>query len=158
MARTDTVTVNFSSSGAPVHPDRVRVSGAEGAAVRLRSGLLGQNVIHAFIDGVEVGHTEVESEPPIAFLVTTLLGILLGGAARFVGGKRRKRLRSLPWDIAKGAPFGFLASVASAVGLDLAQLKIGEPGALPAIMVTAAIGAWIGARLLDRGPAAPAPG
>jgi hypothetical protein len=158
MARTDTAIVNFSSSGSPVHPDKVRVSGAEGATVRLRSGLPGPNVIHAFIDGVEVGHTEVESEPPIAFLVATLLGILLGGTARFVGGKRRKPLRSLPWDIVKGAPFGFLASVASAVGLDLAQLKIGEPGALPAIMVTAAIGAWIGARLLDRGASAPATG
>ena len=158
MARTDTAIVSFSSSGAPVHPERVRVSGAEGATVRLRSGVPGDNVIHAFIDGVEVGQTEVESEPPVAFLVATLLGILLGGVARFVGGKRRKRLRSLPWDLAKGAPFGFLASVASAVGLDLAQLKIGEPGALPAIMVTATLGAWLGARLLDRGGAsAPAP-
>ena len=156
MARTDTATVSFSSSGSPVNPNRVRVSGAEGATVRVRSGLPDTNVIRAFIDGVEVGQTRVVSETPISFLAATLLGILLGGAARFVGGKRRKRVRSLPWDILRGAPFGLLASVASAVGLDLAQLKIGEPGALPAIMVTAAIGAWIGARLLERG-GAPAP-
>jgi hypothetical protein len=153
MARTDTALVNFSSSGSPVRPEKVRVSGAEGATVRLRSGLPGSNTIRAFIDGVEVGQTEVVSEPPIAFLVATLLGILLGGAARFVGGKRRKRVKSLPWDIVKGAPFGLLASIAGAVGLDLAQLKLGEPGALPAIMVTAAIGAWLGAKLLDRGAA-----
>jgi uncharacterized membrane protein YfcA len=50
----------------------------------------------------------------------------------------------------KGAPFGLLAAIAGAVGLDLAQLKLGEPGALPAIMVTAAIGAWFGAKILDR--------
>ena len=157
MARTDTATVSFSSSGSPVHPNTVRVSGAEGATVRVRSGLPDTNTIRAFIDGVEVGQTKVVSEAPLSFLGATLLGILLGGAARFVGGKRRKRVRSLPWDILRGAPFGFLASVASAVGLDLAQLKIGEPGALPAIMVTATIGAWLGARLLERGGGAPTP-
>jgi hypothetical protein len=156
MGRTSTALVNFSSTGSPVHPNQVRVSGGEGATVHLRSGLPGPNTIRAFIDGVEVGQTEVVSEPPVAFLVATLLGILLGGAARFVGGKRRKRARSLPWDIAKGAPFGLLASIAGAVGLDLAQLKLGEPGALPAIMVTAAIGAWLGAKLLDRGGASAA--
>jgi hypothetical protein len=153
MGRTDTAVVTFSSTGSPVHPNQVRVSGAEGATVRLRSGLPGPNTIRAFIDGVEVGQTEVVSETPISFLVATVLGILLGGAARFVGGKRRKRVRSLPWDVARGAPFGLLASIASAVGLDLAQLKLGEPGALPAIMVTAAIGAWLGAKVLDRGGA-----
>jgi hypothetical protein len=150
MARTDTAIVNFSATGSPVRPATVRVSGAEGATVRVRSGQPGANTITAFIDGVQVGHTEVVSEPPISFLVATLLGILLGGAARFVGGKRRKRLRSLPYDIMKGAPFGLLAAIAGAVGLDLAQLKLGEPGALPAIMVTAAIGAWFGAKILDR--------
>ena len=153
MGRTDTALVTFSSTGSPVHPNKLRVSGAEGATVRLRSGLPGTNTIRAFIDGVEVGQTQVVSETPISFLVATLLGILLGGAARFVGGKRRKRVRSLPWDIARGAPFGLLASIASAVGLDLAQLKLGEPGALPAVMVTAAIGAWMGAKILDRGGA-----
>lgn len=159
MARTDTAVVSFSASGSPVRPNRVRVSGAEGATVRLRSGLPGTNTIRAFIDGVEVGHTEVVSKPPIAFVVATLLGILLSGAARFVSAKRRKSARALPWDITKGAPFGLLASIAGAVGLDLAHLKLGEPGALPAIMVTAAIGAWLGAKLLDRGgaPAAAAP-
>jgi len=148
--------VSFSATGSPVRPDKVRVSGAEGATVHRRSGLPGTNTIHAFIDGVEVGHTEVVSAPPISFLVATLLGILLGGVARFVGGKRRKRVRSLPWDIVKGAPFGLLASIGGAVGLDLVQLKLGEPGALPAIMVTAAIGAWFGVKILDRG-GAPAP-
>jgi hypothetical protein len=151
MSRRDTAVVSFSSSGSPVRPNRVRVSGDEGATVRLRSGLPGTNTIRAFIDGVEVGRTEVVSEAPIAFLVATLCGIVLGGAARFVGGKRRKRVRSLPWDITKGAPFGLLASIAGAVGLDLAQLKLDEPGALPALVVTAAIGAWLGAKLLDRG-------
>jgi hypothetical protein len=158
MARTDTALVSFESSQSPVRPEKVRVSGAEGATVRVRSGLPGTNTVRAFIDGVEVGQTEVVSEPPIAFLVATLLGILLGGAARFVGGRRRKRVRSLPWDIMKGAPFGVLASIAGAVGLDLVHLGLGEPGALPAITVTAAFGAWLGAKILERtGPAQASP-
>jgi hypothetical protein len=156
MGRRDTALVTFSSSGSPVRPNKVRVSGAEGATVRLRSGMPGRNTIRAFIDGVEVGRADVVSLFPIAFLVATLFGIALGGVARFVGGKRRKRLRSLQWDLMKGAPFGLLASIAGAVGLDLAQLKLDEPGALPAIAVTAAIGAWLGAKLLDRG-GSPAP-
>ena len=153
MRRTDTAVVSFSAPGSFVSPNKVRVSGAEGATVRLRSGLPGRHAISAFIDGVEVGQTQVVSETPISFLVATLLGILLGGAARFVSAKRRKRVKYLQWDIIKGAPFGVLAAIAGAVGLDLAQLKLGEPGALPAIMVTAAVGAWLGAKLLDRGGA-----
>jgi hypothetical protein len=96
------------------------------------------------------------SELPVAFLVATLLGILLGGAARFVGGKRRKHVRSLPWDIIRGAPFGLLVSIAGAVGLDLMHLGLSEAGALPAIMVTAAIGAWLGVKVLDRTGPVPA--
>jgi hypothetical protein len=158
MARTDTAVVTFRASGAPVRPGMIRVSGADGATVRVRSGQLGANRIDAVIDGVSVGHTEVVSELPLSFLVATLLGIAIGGSARFVAAKRRKRVRSLPWDIIKGAPFGLLASIASAVGLDLAQLKLSEPGALPAIVFTAAIGAWLGTRVLDRDAPARAAG
>ena len=150
MSRSDTAIVTFRASGSPVRPGMVRVNGSEGASVRVRSGGLGINRIEAVIDGVSVGQTEVESVAPVSFLVATLLGIVLGGAARFVSAKRRKRVRSLPWDIAKGAPFGLLAAIAGAIGLDLVQLKLNEPGALPAILITAAIGAWLGVRLLDR--------
>jgi uncharacterized membrane protein YfcA len=61
----------------------------------------------------------------------------------------------LSWDIAKGAPFGFIAAAASAIGLDLLQLKVDDPGTAIAIMLTAAIGAWGGTRVLDRAPPAP---
>jgi hypothetical protein len=151
MARTDTAVVHFRSSGAPVSPGMVRVSGAEGASVRVRSGQLGTNRIEAIIDGVPVGQTEIASEAPISFLVATVLGILLGGAARFVAAKRRKRVRSLPWDVVRGAPFGLIAAIASAIGLDLIQLKLSEPGALPAIVLIAAFGAWLGAKIMERG-------
>jgi hypothetical protein len=159
MARTDTAVVSFRASGSPVRPGTVRVSGAEGATVRVRSGMPGPNRIEAVIDGVSVGHTEVTSVPPISFGVAAILGILLGGAARFFGAKRRRRVRSLPWDVARGAPFGLIAAIASAIGLDLIQLKLDEPLALPAIVVTAALGAWLGTKVMERGgpPAAAVP-
>ncbi|MEO5579268.1 MAG: hypothetical protein ABIR58_01305 [Gemmatimonadaceae bacterium] len=106
-------------------------------------------MIKAFIDGVEVGETVVMFERPWSFLQATLLGIVLGGFARFFGAKRRERVRSLQWDLLKGAPFGAIAAAASAIGLDLVQLKIDEPGAWIAVMLTAAIGAWLGTRVLD---------
>lgn len=149
MARSDTVNVTLSSSGAPVRPATIDVTGRQGATVRLRSGRLGDNTIRAFIDGVQVGETVVASEFPLGFLIATLVGIVIGGAARFVGAKRRKRVRSLPWDIAKGSPVGLLAAIGGAVGLDMLHLKLDDPAAFPAIIVTAALGAWFGTKLLD---------
>lgn len=154
LARTDSVSVTFSSSSAPVRPSKVIVTGAEGASVRLRSGQLGPNRIDAFIDGVPAGSTTVTSQPPIAFTVATLIGLLLGGLARFYGAKRRKKGKAFVQDVLKGAPFGIIAAVASAIGLDLLQLKIDEGNALPAIVITAALGAWAGTKLLDRSPTA----
>ncbi len=49
-----------------------------------------------------------------------------------------------------------IAAVASAIGLDLLQLKIDDPGTWIAVMLTASIGAWVGARILDRGAPSPA--
>ena len=63
--------------------------------------------------------------------------------------------RALYWDIVKGAPFGIIAAAASAIGLDLLQLKIDDPGAWIAVALTSAIGGWAGTRVLDRTPAAP---
>jgi hypothetical protein len=41
------------------------------------------------------------------------------------------------------------SSIAGAIGLDWLQLKIDDPAALPAVAITAALGAWLGNRLLD---------
>ena len=43
----------------------------------------------------------------------------------------------------------------SAIGLDLLQLKVDDPGTAIAIAVTAALGAWAGAKVLERTPPAP---
>lgn len=149
MGRSDTAVVTFSSTSSPVRPGVVHVTGSEPSTVRLRSSPADSALIRAFIDGVQAGETVVTFEPPWRFLQATLFGILLGGFARFVGAKRRKRVRSLYWDLLKGAPFGAIAAAASAIGLDLLQLKIDEPGAWIAVMLTAAVGAWLGTRVLD---------
>lgn len=159
ITRSDTATITFSSTGAPVRPSSVRTSGDVVPIVRLRSGLPGPDSISAYLDGVRVGGTVVTFVTPWSFLGSTLIGILLGGAARFFGGKRRKHARMLMRDIMKGLPFGVLAAIAGAIGLDWMHLKLDDPAALPAIVVTAALGAWLGSRLLDGAvprPVAPA--
>jgi hypothetical protein len=156
MARTDSAMISFSASSAPVQPASILVTGAGTSTVRLRSGLPGQDTIRAFLDGVLVGDTEVTFKRPWTFLGATLIGIVLGGFARFVSARRRKRARALYWDIIKGSPFGVLAAAASAIGLDLLQFKIEDPGTWMAVMVTSLVGAWLGARILDRPGASPA--
>jgi hypothetical protein len=157
VARGDTAVVTFSATKAPVHPASVRITGGDAGSVQLRSGLPGRDSIRAFLDGVQVGETVVSFQAPWAFISAALFGILLGGSARFVAAKRRKRARAIYWDVVKGAPFGVIAAAASAVGLDLMQLKIDDPSAWVAVAVIAAIGAWLGTRLLDRTAVAPAP-
>jgi hypothetical protein len=149
ITRRDTATITFSSTGAPVRPSSVRMSGAEVPAVHLRSGLPGQDSISAYLDGVRVGGTVVTFVAPWAFLAATLTGIVIGGLARFFGGKRRKRNSMLLRDVARSAPFGLLAAIAGAIGLDWMRLKLDDTAALPAIVITAALGAWVGSRLLD---------
>ncbi|MFN2397763.1 MAG: hypothetical protein ABR543_03810 [Gemmatimonadaceae bacterium] len=152
MARAETAVVTFSTTKTPVRPGTIRVTGGEASTVRLRSGLPGSDTIRSYMDGVLVGETVVIFEPPWTFLSAALAGILLGGFARFFGAKRRKRATSLLWDILKGAPFGVLAAGAGAIGLDLLQLKLDDlaSGTWIAVMITAAIGAWLGTRLFDR--------
>lgn len=148
MTRADTVLVVMSSTPSGVSPETVRVVGDSPALVRLRSGLPGRDSITALVDGSPAGGTSVTFAPPWSFVGATIAGLLLGGLARFFGANRRKRARAITWDIARGAPFGVIAAIASALGLDLLQLKIEDPGTWIAVMLTAAIGSWAGSRVL----------
>ncbi|MEP6493881.1 MAG: hypothetical protein ABJF01_14465 [bacterium] len=150
IARRDTATITFSSTGAPVNPSSVRVVGGTTSAIRLRSGLPGADSIRAFLDGVLVGETVVVFVGPWVFLSATIAGIVLGGLARFFSAKRRKKASALTRDILKGSPFGLFAAIAGAIGFDWMHLKLDDPAALPAIVFTAGLGAWLGSRLLDR--------
>jgi hypothetical protein len=157
---TDTAVVALRATRSPVRPSVVRVAGSTPAVVRLRSGAPGTDTIHAFVDGVPAGSTIVTFAAPWTFLGATAAGVALGGLLRWAGAKRRKRLKALAWDVAKGAPAGLLAAAASAVGLDLLGLGLDEPGTAIAVLVTAALGAAVGSRIVDRvagGGAAAAP-
>jgi hypothetical protein len=156
MARADTVDVAFSATSAPVRPASIRVTGAGTSTVRLRSGRPGPDSIRAYLDGVFVGETVVTFERPWAFVGATIAGIVLGGLARFFGAARRKRVKSLYWDVLKGSPFGLIAAAAGAIGLDLFHFKLDDPGTWIAVMLTAALGAWFGKGVIDR--AAPTAG
>jgi hypothetical protein len=118
VPRSDTAIITFSSTSSPVRPSTVRLSGAEVATVRLRSGIPGRDSISAYLDGVLVGGTGVEFVAPWVFLGAAVTGILIAGLARFFGAKRRKRANALTRDILRGAPFGVLAAIAGAIGLD----------------------------------------
>jgi hypothetical protein len=147
VPRSDTAVLNL--VGASLSSARVEVSGG-GATVRLRSGLPGAgDSITALLDGVVVGGTRVRYTFPFEFLFATAAGLLLAGAARFVGGKRRKQRSQFTRDVFTGAPAGVIVACAAAVGLDLLGLKLSEPGSWAAVMVTSALGAFAGTKVLD---------
>jgi hypothetical protein len=152
VARSDTAMISL--TGAAVSSSLVAVSGA-GATVRLRSGMPGAgDSITALLDGVEVGGARVRYTFPWQFLTAALAGMLLAGAGRFFGAKRKKRASQFVRDVTFGAPAGFLVACAAAVGLDLLGLKIGEPSSWAAVLVTSALGAWAGSKVFERGGAA----
>jgi hypothetical protein len=157
MSRTDTADITFSATSAPVRPATLRVTGAGASTVRVRSGGPGPDSIRAFLDGVPVGDAVVTFKAPWTFLSAVAVGILLGGFARFFGGKRQKRAKSLPRDILKGVPFGLLIAAAGAIGLDWFHLKLDDPGTWVAVMVTAALGAWATNAVFDRAIPKPSP-
>ena len=150
LARDDTAVVELRATSSPVRPGLVRVAGSAPGVVRLRSGAPGADTIHAYIDGVPAGSTVVTFAAPWTFLGAAGAGIVLGGLLRWAGAKRRKRLKALSWDVAKGAPAGLLAAAAGAIGLDLLGLGLDEPGTAIAVLVTAALGAAVGSRIVDR--------
>lgn len=149
MSRADTAVFTFSSTGAPVRPARLRVAGGSESTVRLRSGMPGPDSIRAYVDGVLVAETIVIMKPPWQFLQATLVGVLLGGAARWAP-RRRKTARFLARDIVSGMPFGVIAATAMSVGLSLLPVSVEDPSAWVGVMVTAALGAWLGSPLLSR--------
>ncbi|MEP6690408.1 MAG: hypothetical protein ABJD07_04580 [Gemmatimonadaceae bacterium] len=155
MTTSDTATITLSATSASPSPSTVLVTAGKPAIVRLRSAAPGRDKITAYLDTVPVGEMTVFFGAPWMFLSATLIGVFLGGLARFVSAKRRKRASALWYDLLKGFPFGVIAAAASAVGLDLVGLGIKEPGAWIAVMLIASVGAWMGSRLLDGRTAAP---
>jgi hypothetical protein len=52
--------------------------------------------------------------------------------------------------VAKGAPFGLIAAIAAAIGIDLVGLELaGQPLSWAAVAVIATFGAWLGRKVLE---------
>lgn len=149
LSRSDTAVLTFNSTGAPVKPTRLRLAGGDAGTLKLRSGMPGPDSIRAYIDGIPVAETVVTIKRPWPFITATLLGVLLGAAARW-STRRRKSLKSLGGEILRGFPFGFITSAALSVGLTLLPVNVEDPSAWVGVMVTAALGTWLGSALLKR--------
>ena len=149
LSRSDTALLTFTSTGAPAKPSTLRLAGGDAGTLKLRSGMPGPDSIRAYIDGVQVAETVVTIKRPWPFVTATLLGILLGSAARW-STRRRKNLKLLSGEILRGFPFGFITSTALSVGLTLLPVNVEDPSAWVGVMVTAALGTWVGSALLNR--------
>lgn len=145
VARGDTAHVAVSGAS----PETLALT-ADGAAVHLRSGMPGDSTLVTFtLDGIDAGHAIVRYAFPWQFLGASLLGIVLAGLARFLGARRKQRAGRLVRHVTMGAVPGFLVGCAAAIGLDVLGLKVTDPSSFAAVMVTTALGAWGGTRLLD---------
>jgi hypothetical protein len=149
LSRADTAVLTFVSTGAPVKPAILRLAGGDAGVLKLRSGMPGSDSIRAYLDGVPVAETVVGIKAPWPFLQATIIGVVLGGALRW-SAQRRKSFRSLGWDIIRGMPFGAVAAAALSVGLTLLPVNVEDPSAWVGVMVTAALGAWVGSPLLRK--------
>lgn len=158
VERTDTAHVGLTGGATP----ETLALTAAGATVHLRSRMPGDSsVVRVMLDNIEVGRATVRYSFPWQFLGASLLGIVLAGVARFFGARKRKPTTRLGRDIATGAVPGLLIGCGAAIGLDVLGLKVTDPTSFAAVMVTTALGAWGGTRLLDSlstVPEAPAAG
>src|SRR5687768_4908132 len=126
--RTDTTSITVSGTSSSPRPGTLELVGTTPSFVTIRSGMPGQDTITAYVDGEPAGETIVTFKPPWIFLSALLGGLLLGGLARFTGGKRLKKLKYLLRDLVRGAPFGVIVALGAALGLDWFGIKLDDPG------------------------------
>jgi hypothetical protein len=149
LSRKDTALLTFASTGAPVKPSLLRLAAGDIGTLKLRSGMPGPDSIRAYLDGVPVAETVVMVTPPWGFLQAMILGILIGGTARWAT-KRRRKLKVLAWDVFRAAPFGFLTAAALTLGIKLVPVEIEDSGAWIAVLFITALGSWAGSAVLEK--------
>jgi hypothetical protein len=148
-SRGDTITVRLRSQTLNVRPARLRVTADGDNEAKIRSTTPGRHTISAEVDGMRADSTDVVFVWPWFFLSAALLGLSIGGSATFLGNRPEKP-RTVGMAIVKGAPFGFLIAVAAALGLDWLGLHLDDPGTWMGVMLTSALGAYGGERILER--------
>jgi hypothetical protein len=161
FSRADTITVRLGSPTLTIRPTVLRVTPDGDNDATFRSASPGRHTVTAVIDGMQADSTEVSIVWPWLFVSAMVIGVLVGAWAALVGGRAEKP-RSYGAALGKAAPFGLISAVAAALGLDLVGLHLDDAGTWAAVWLSAAIGAYVGERILERfgthgsTPAAPA--
>lgn len=145
----DTILVTFPTQTLNVRPAILSVTADEANEAKIRSGMPGSHTISADVNGTRADSIQVTFVWPWLFLSATLAGLVVGGAATFFGNRAGKPT-NIGIAILKGAPFGFLTAVAAALGLDWLGLHLDDAGTWMGVMLTAALGAYAGERILER--------
>jgi hypothetical protein len=80
------------------------------------------------------------------FLTAAVVGILLASWAK----RSDDGSQSLGSVLVRAAPFGLIAAIAAAIGIDLVGLKLaGQPLSWAAVALVAAFGAWLGRKVFE---------
>jgi hypothetical protein len=114
--------VVLSSDRAVPEPARVTLDEAGTAEAALRSRSLGSATVRAAGPALPAAEVIVDFTFPLAFLISALLGGVLGGLARGYqkrGGVDPERRKSWWYYVIAGTLLGLAATVAAAVGINL---------------------------------------
>lgn len=144
------LTIHFTSPDVLVRPALLVVSADSTNTASIRSGFPGTHVIGAEVDGMPAGEQPVTFVWPWLFLSAMLIGVLVGAALRVFAAKRRSRATRFSRVVVAAFPFGLVTAVAAQVGLDLLQMKLEDPGTWAGVMLTAAIGGYLGPAVLKQ--------
>ncbi|MGI9077121.1 MAG: hypothetical protein ACR2G6_07310 [Gemmatimonadaceae bacterium] len=148
-ARGDTIMVTFPTQSLNVRPAVLAVTADEPNEAKIRSGMPGRHTISADVNGTQADAIDVTFVWPWLFLSAAVAGLAVGGAATYFGDRSGKPT-NIGTAILKGAPFGLLTAVAAALGLDWLGLHLDDAGTWMGVMLTAALGAYAGERVLER--------
>jgi hypothetical protein len=145
-----------------VSHDRGRLEGTQQVALddqgfgiaHLRSVGVGVAKVRVTVPTFEPDEETVAFHWPFAFVVSAILGGLLGGFVRFVRAHRKRRAVA---EMLRSTSIGLVVAVASAVGINLLGIQVTAGFGEGVVFVIAALGAMYGIRLPGNTPPAPTP-
>lgn len=148
------VLVTLSSPTVSIDPPTLLLTPNDAQTATIRSGTPGRVSLVAEAAGFMPAPAGVEFAWPWRFLTATLVGILLGGYLKFAIARGRLTRKGFLRAAFRGAPFGILAGLLAALGVDITGFRLTDPGAWIGVVVVVAIGAYLGRASLERGSSA----
>jgi hypothetical protein len=139
--RVVTVTSDFAS----VDPVEVRLDGAGVGTTTVRSVSLGSALLNAASPPLAPASTSISFSWPVAFLVASIAGGLLGSAlANFKKSGRKKALQVV---LLRGILTGILMAALYAIGVNLLPIQPTATAGEVLVFAVAAVGGFIGLKL-----------